>query len=445
MPRSDRAGVWRARAGATLLLLSIAAPAAAQFPPTAAGPDSTPKALVGARLFDGTGGPARSDMTIVIRNARVTEVFRTGARPLPSDARVIDLHGRTVVPGIIDGHVHLATEPDGEDNLRRTKLRLRSALYGGVTTVRDMAGDTRVLAGLARDALVGSIESPNIYYAALMAGPAFFKDPRTASSARGRIAGQVPWMRAITPETDFAQVVAEAHGTGATALKLYAMLTPAEVFGLSREAHAQGMRVWAHADLNPARPMDVVRGGADAISHAGMLSSVLSPAERKAARAAAEAGRIPDLHSPELDALFKEMRARHTILEPTLFIYGEDNARERMAAAITRAAHRAGVTIMAGTDSIGAPSMDSLPDIHKEMEALVQEGGLSPAEALVAAGRNAALAIGIAGSTGTLVPGHAADLVVLRGDPLADIHNTASVVWVMKSGRIYRRPAADER
>ncbi len=427
---------------ALLLAVSSASRAAAQFRPAPAGPDSTAKVLVGARLFDGTGGPARNDMTIVIRDARIAEIFPAGAHALPSDARVIDVRGRTVIPGLIDGHVHMATEPDGEDSPTRARLRLRSALYGGVTTVRDMAGDTRVLAGLARDALVGAIESPNVYYAALMAGSAFFKDPRTASSARGRVAGQVPWMRAITPDADFARIVAEARGTGASALKLYALLTPEEVRGLSREAHLQGMRVWAHANLKPAMPMDVVRGGADAISHASMLTVVLTPAELKAAQAEAETGKIPDLRSPELDALFDEMRAHHTILEPTLFIYGKDNPRERLAAAITRAAHRAGVTIMAGTDSIGAPSMDSLPDIHRELRALVDEGGLTPAEALVAAGRNAATAIGIEGSTGTLVPGHVADLVVLGRDPLADIRNTTSIELVMKAGRIFR-PAGE--
>ncbi len=444
MPRTHPRPSWFRHAFTALLALCLPSTAVSQAPPTPAGPDSTAKALVGARLFDGTGAPVREDMVIVVRDARIAEIFPAGSRALPSDARVIDVAGRTIVPGIIDGHVHLATEPDGEDSPDRAQARLRSALYGGVTTVRDMAGDARRLADLARDALVGSVESPHIYYAALMAGPAFFKDPRTASSARGRIAGEVPWMRAITPDMDLARVVAEAHGTGATALKLYALLTPAEVQRLSAEAHRQGMRVWAHANLDPAKPMAVARGGVDAMSHASMLSAVLSPAELKAARESAEKGVVPELRSPALDSLFGEMRARGTIFEPTLFIYGKDNARERLAAGITRAAIGAGVTLMAGTDSIGAPTLDSLPNIHRELAALVEEAGLSPADALLAATRNAAEAIGIDDTTGTLQPGKAADLVVLDADPLADIHNTTRIRFVMKSGRIFRKKPVGE-
>lgn len=432
------------RVCAILLAWPAVSPVSAQEPPTPWGPDSTTQVLVHARLFDGTGAPVRDDVVIVVRDARIAEVFPFGNRPLPPDAHVIDLSGRTVIPGIIDGHVHLATEPDGEDSPERARGRLRSALYGGVTTVRDMAGDTRRLADLARGALVGSIESPRIFYAALMAGPTFFDDPRTASSARGLVAGLVPWMRSVTPDMDFARVVAEAHGTGATALKLYARLTPTEVERLCAEAHRQGMQVWAHADLDPAEPLAVVRGGVDAASHASMLTALLSPQELQAAKETAERGAVPELDSPALDSLFAAMRARGTLFEPTLFIYGKDNPRERLAAAITRAAHRAHVMLMAGTDSIGAPSLDSLPNIHRELAALVDEGGLSPAEALEAATRHAAMAIGIDGTTGTLEAGKVADLVVLDADPLVDIHNTTRVGFVMKEGRLYR-PSSRER
>jgi imidazolonepropionase-like amidohydrolase len=443
MPRPRTSPSWLLPVAAGLTALSTASAAVAQAPPTRWGPDSTTQVLVHARIFDGTGTAVRSDMVVVVRDARIADVFPAGTRTPPSDARVIDVSGRWIIPGLIDGHVHLATEPDGEDSRERARGRLRSALYGGVTTVRDMAGDTRRLADLARDALVGASESPHIYYAALMAGPAFFKDPRTASSARGLVAGHVPWMRAVTPDMDFARVVAEAHGTGATALKLYAMLTPDEVERLCAEAHRQGMRVWAHANLDPAGPLSVVQGGANAVSHASMLTAVLSSAELRTARRAAEGGETPELRSPALDTLFATMRARGTIFEPTLFIYGTDNARERLAAAITRAAYEAGVTLMAGTDSMGAPALDALPNLHRELAALVEEAGLSPADALVAATRNAAEAIGIGKTAGTVEPGKAADLVVLDEDPLVDIHNTTRIDFVMKAGRIFRRSAAD--
>ncbi len=83
-----------------------------------------------------------------------------------------------------------------------------------------MADDLRQIADLTRAARVGEIPGPDIYYAALMAGPSFFTDPRTHETTRGgAVAGSTPWMRAITPETDLKIAVAEAHGTGATAIK----------------------------------------------------------------------------------------------------------------------------------------------------------------------------------------------------------------------------------
>src|SRR5439155_9632347 len=110
--------------------------------------------------------------------------------------------------GLIDSHVHLATSP----NRRYAEALLRRDLYSGVTTVRDMAGDARVLADLSRAALIGEIPAPDIAYAALMAGPAFFKDPRTVDSARGAVAGEVPWVRVVTPATDLALSIAGGKG-----------------------------------------------------------------------------------------------------------------------------------------------------------------------------------------------------------------------------------------
>ncbi len=74
-------------------------------------------------------------------------------------------------------------------------------IYSGVTTVRDMAGDTRVLADLSRSTMLHQIDGPDIYYAALMAGPQFFHDPRTVASAQGATPGDVPWMRAPSRRT----------------------------------------------------------------------------------------------------------------------------------------------------------------------------------------------------------------------------------------------------
>ena len=109
-----------------------------------------------------------------------------------------------------------------------------------------------------------------------MAGPQFFVDPRTHDAARGLVAGQVPWMQAVTAETNLPMAVAEARGTGATALKLYADLSAELVKSITAEAHRQQLLVWAHAAVFPALPNDVVDAGVDVISHACLLGYQLT-------------------------------------------------------------------------------------------------------------------------------------------------------------------------
>jgi imidazolonepropionase-like amidohydrolase len=395
-------------------------------------------ALVDVTVIDEVSQMPRPHSTVIIEGERITSIFPAGSRSLPAGTTELALAGRFVLPGLIDTHVHLATDPDGEDARPRAERRLRIALLGGVTTVRDMAGDTRALASLARDARVGTIDAPDIFFAALFAGPRFFADPRTQSSARGAVAGNVPWMRAITPDTDLRQVVAEARGTGATGIKLYAALDSSLTRRITEEAHRQGFRVWAHASLNPATPIDVARAGVDVLSHASLLRGAMSRDAARSALQSAREGQVPDVASPGLDEVFSVLARRGALFEPTLFVDSGDPARLAFSAAITRRARRAGVVLTAGTDSIAGVD-DVLPNLHAEMELLVEKAGLTPAEALRAATRNAAIAIGIADTLGTVEAGKLADLLVLRSDPLRDIRNTRDIELVIKRGKLYRR------
>jgi len=424
------------RLGAGLLLLTPCPTAGAQAPHDSAGRT----ALVGVTVFDGTGRPVRLNQTVLIEGERIAAIFPRGSRPLPADAKVYDLTGRYLIPGLIDTHVHIATDPSGEDSRARTERRLHGALLGGVTAVRDMAGDVRALASLQRDALLGEIPSPDIYYAALFAGAAFFDDPRTHDAARGLVPGQVPWMRAITDTTDIHQVVAEARGTGATAIKLYAALGGELTRRITTEAHAQGLLVWAHAALRPPRPIDVVEAGVDAVSHASLVALAMDSARRETALHA-PASQSLDLADAGLDTLFAAMVRRHTVFEPTLLVFADRPPLLRLAGAIAKAAHRRGVTIIAGTDTLAEVRPDSIafPNLHRELELLVTLAGVSPAEALESATRDAAAVLGAERVRGTIEVGKLADLVVLRSDPLRDIRNTRGIQLVMKRGRVYRR------
>ena len=150
----------------------------------------------GASIFDVTDASFRPDMVIVTRAQRVVAIHPDKDFKVPEDADIVDIRGKYLMPGLINSHVHLATLA----NPSAAKSYLRRELYSGVTAVRDMAGDVRLLSELKREAEFDEIPSPEIYYAAAMAGPAFFKDPRTHDAARGRTAGEVPWMQAITAQ-----------------------------------------------------------------------------------------------------------------------------------------------------------------------------------------------------------------------------------------------------
>ena len=138
-----------------------------------------------ATIFDGTGAAPSAGMSLVVDGDRIVDVVETGRLVVPDGAEVVDLAGRFVIPGLVDSHQHLATPPDRA----KAEAWLRQMVYGGVTAIRDMADDLRQVGDLARACLVGEIPGPDIHYAALMAGPGFFDDPRTWQVSQGETPG----------------------------------------------------------------------------------------------------------------------------------------------------------------------------------------------------------------------------------------------------------------
>src|SRR6185312_5456546 len=217
-----------------------------------------------ARLIDGTGGPMRPGMSVLVEGERIKAVAPDAELAAPAAARIVDLSGKYLLPGLIDSHEHLATPP----NRRQAEANLRRDLYGGVTAIRDMADDLRAVAELARASRAAEIPAPDIYSAALMAGPSFFADPRTHAATFGVEAGKAPWMQAIDETTDIREAVTLARGTSATAIKIYANLPADLVSKIAAEAHRQGLKVWAHSTVYPATAADVLAAGTDVVSHA---------------------------------------------------------------------------------------------------------------------------------------------------------------------------------
>jgi imidazolonepropionase-like amidohydrolase len=400
----------------------------------------------GATVIDGTGAASKPNMAIVTRGEHIESVIpdRAAVR-YAKDATTVDARGLYAIPGLIDSHVHLATTP----NRRYAEALLRRDVYSGVTAVRDMAGDARFLADLSRAAMLGEIPAPDIAYAALVAGPEFFKDPRTIDSARGAVAGEVPWMRAITPSTDLVLAIAEAKGTGATALKIYADLPGDLVHRIAGEAHRQHLLVWAHAAVFPASPREVIDAGVNVVSHSCLLGYQASSEMPRAYHNRPPVDETLFANNDHvLDPLFADMKERGTILDATLYVYDVmwkvPNAQPppycslTLAEKIAAQAHRAGVMISAGTDAPGDWS-DPYPSLYQELSLLVHHAGFSPMEALIASSRVGAATMGKSGETGTIEAGKLADIAFVTRDPRVDIESLKGLVMTVKRGQLYRR------
>ena len=440
MPRSRRLTLLTALASLGLAL----SPAAAADAPQAT-------LYTGATVIDGTGDAAHADQDILVEGERIVAIgahdvlaSRAGA------ARRVDLSGRFVIPGLIDSHVHLATPP----NRKRAEAILRRQLYGGVTAVRDMADDLRAVGDLARASLVGEIAAPDIYYAALMAGPPFFADPRVLSVSRGFAPGTAPWMQAIDADTDLRTAVTLARGTSATAIKIYADLPAERVAAITAEAHRQKMMIWAHSAVFPARPAEVIAAGADVVSHVCYLGYEAQPRMLAAYedRTPVDETRLaPTGDDPVVGRLYRAMAKQGTILDATGSLFVKFEAARKadpkakplrcsgaQTIRLTQQAWRAGIPIATGTDFVN-PASNSWPEVHAELRYLTDDVGMPPLAAIHSATLVGARAAGQDKDMGSIEPGKLANFVVLTADPVADIDNIERIEMTVKRGREYRR------
>ena len=428
-----------------LLACSALLIAAAPFAPA---PKGTRVVYRHATVIDSADPRPAQDMAILTDGERIVSVIpdRELTPASLTGAEQVDLAGRFLVPGYIDSHQHFATPPDRPDAERR----LKRDVYSGITATRDMADDIRQIADLARSALVGEIASPDIYFPALMAGPSFFDDPRTAAVAQGAVPGVLPWMRAIDERTDLRDAVTLARGTGASAIKIYANLPGSTVASITKEAHRQGMPVWAHGMVFPATPAEVVDADVDTVSHTCYLA-YQAMAKRPASyqdRFAVDASQF-ERDNPVMTRLFADMKDRGTILDATVHVYRavEEGAKKTkkaplctvdFAAKLTNHAYRSGVLISTGTDG-DTPANDPWPSLFDEFELLGGPAGMTPADVLRAATLHGAIAMGQEKEMGSVQAGKLANFVVLTKDPLEKVSNLKSVETTVKRGRRFPR------
>ena len=401
--------------------------------------------LSGATIIDGTGAPPRPGMTVIVDGERIVDVFPAGTRPNPPGATVRDLRGLFIIPGLIDVHTHFGAAAT-------TNGRLRRVLLGGVTSVRNMLGACSALQR-SRQAVADSL-LPDFIFTAVMFGPAGSSDPRGATRPAEAIDPDCVRMLGDHPAFDPARFVMAAKERGVSAIKFYADITPDLVRRVTTEAHRQGLAAWGHATLFPSKPSDLVRAGVDVLSHAPYLiwEAVDSlPVYHERVRLAPFSS-VPVTH-PAIESLLRLMAERGTILDATLLFFAlrataPDSApadfrggSEQFAAAlkwgasVTRRARELGVVVAAGTDALGGEAGRG-PNLHRELELLVNEAGFSPLQAITAATGAAARVMRTHDAVGTIAPGKQADLVVLRADPTSDIRNTSAIALIVKRGKV---------
>lgn len=464
-----------------LIALALALPGALEAQAGRPGRDSAPVRTIfdGATVLDGTGAPARTGMAIVVEGEGIAAVVPAAdlTEEVREGAEVIDARGWFAIPGLVEAHTHVATMA----NRARAEFILNRQLYAGITTARDMAGDVRSLMDLQRASLVKEIDAPDLYFSALMAGPEFFTDPRTVSSAAGETPGEVSWMQAVTEETDLAQAVALARGTWATGIKTYAAIDGDLLAAITAEAGRQGVPVWSHTHVGPARALEVAGTGVRSMSHVCSVGSAAIPDDVfREGQEGRRTGFVDvDLNHPAVDSVFALMRRHGTVLDATIRVVVEVGLR-RMAAidavnaprpgeapdsvrvqppqppidrrrrgvrarcetadavALTRRAWEAGVMVATGTDGMTPPTFD-FPALFDEIRHLHDDVGMPMLDVLKAASHHGAVALGLEDSIGTIEPGKHADIVFLREDPLAGPESLRSVELTVKRGTPYYR------
>jgi imidazolonepropionase-like amidohydrolase len=455
-------------------------------------------AISGATLIDGTGGPAVADAVVVVADGKITAAGPRASVRVPADATVVDGKGKFVLPGLIDTNVHLSLyggTADRYETLARYHPRQRDIvleaaqlqLKYGVTTVRDSYGVLPPLVAV-RDAIAaGKAVGPRILAAGNIVG---WGGPYSVSFSLIRELGLTLFQEQVNDEIaqgageelvdlnpeelrvairayldkgpDFIKYGGTAHFTRPA----FIGFSPEAQRVIVEEAHARGRVAETHATTSDGLRLSI-EAGIDLIQHPEVLgarelpdSLVRAIVERKiicsmlantmtgaawtkhlkdreeAAKKRAEAEKKSETPRPRTSA---EMRQRQA----------EDGVELEMRRRNAQKLIAAGAVVTIGTDNYwaAAPEFSRTPKPETAdhgigsiiaIEGLV-ELGMSPAQAIVAATRNGAMAARALDQFGTITAGKRADLIVVEGNPLDDIRNLRRLSTVMRDGRVVDR------
>ena len=431
---------------ASLVLLSPASTAQpAQAPPA---PQGETIVIHAGTLLDRPGRPPRHQASIIVRGGRI-EAVQDGFVAPPAGARLIDLSDRFVLPGLIDSHVHLTSDRAGvEGQLADVtdSVPLRSfeaawnagkTLQAGFTTVRNLGSEDGVTLGL-RDAINrGWAVGPRIVDAGTaISATAGHMDPalgfrdelgevmrHSGSTCDGADDCRRAVRRQIARGVDLIKIATTGGVNSRIGLGLGAQMFEDEARAIVETAHLYGRKVAVHAHgadgINLA-----LRVGADSIEHGTLLDDESIRLFRQT-----RAYYVPTLST--VNGYIERLRANPNAYQ------GEVREKIEWRIGITgrglERAFPAGVRIAFGTDA-GV----SMHGRNADEFLLMVQHGMDPMSAIVAATVNAADLLGLASEIGTIEPGKSADVVAVRGDPLADVGVLRNMNFVMARGRVHR-------
>jgi len=408
------------------------------------GSHSAALAIVGATLIDGRGGAPVADSAVVVHEGRIVAVGPRSKVKIPNDANVVDAKGKFLLPGLWDMHAHFEQVEWGP-----------IYLAAGVTTVRDCGNEFEFIKAV-RDAIAqGRGLGPRLLLAGFVDG----------TSPMG-----IGMARADTPD-EARQWVHRYHDAGFQQMKIYSSVKLEEVKAVADEAHRLGMTVTGHVPEG-LDAYQVIEAGQDQINHLHYIADIMhAPFPKEMSRMdRMKATADLNLDSPEATKALSFLKEHHTVVDPTMALFelfgattakppasfepGIQKIAPELAQALTDvgppsersqvgdkvlskyleivgALHRAGIPIVAGTDQ-AVPGHS----LHRELELYVQ-AGFTPIEAIQAATIVPAGVMGLSKEVGTIEEGKRADLILLTADPLADIHNTRAVEYVVTNGAMY--------
>ena len=419
--------------------------------------DTSVVALTHVRVIDGTGAAARPDQTVIIRDGRIAALGSAASTPVPAGAQVLDLTGKSVIPGLVMVHEHLfyPTGPGVYANVAESFTRLY--LAGGVTSMRT-GGNMNGFGELSIKTAIDRGQKPGPW---IDATAPYLEGP-------GLGLGQV---HELTGVPDALRMIDFWHDMGATSLKAYMHITRGELRASIREGHELGMKLTGH--LCSVTYREAAEMGIDNLEHGFFAATDFVAGKKPDVCPGQGVGQAAlaavDPNGPEVKSLIQELISHHVALTSTLTVFetftpgqplppgldvldpilreqfqqrynaAQKNTRSVYAALFPKARqlevqfYRAGGMLLAGTDPTGGGGVIAGYSNQRQLELMV-ESGLTPLEAIKVGTLNGATYLGIAKRTGSIATGKQADLVVIDGDPSARIEDVRKVSMVFKQG-----------